>query len=83
MTRATQARVVECLGGGRRLAVKRATFDLFRSGKNELSHYASTAQLCKFGKAIHGDKFTMQNGNHETRVFYAMQLYSQLDKHVS
>jgi len=43
--RATRARAVECFGGGRRRAVKRAIFDLFRSGKNELSHYASTAQL--------------------------------------
>jgi len=66
-----QARVVECFGGGRRRVVKRATFDLFRSGKNELSHCASTAQLYKFGKAVHWDKSTMQNGNHENRVFYA------------
>jgi len=39
--------------------------------KNELFHYASTAQLLKCGKAIHWNKSTMQNGNHKDRVFYA------------
>ena len=34
----TRARLVECFGGGRRRVVKRAIFDLVRSGKNELSH---------------------------------------------
>ena len=58
---------------------KRAVFDLFCSGKkNELSHYASTAQLLKYGKAIHLNKSTMQNG--KPRKSCLLSSYSQLDR---
>jgi len=41
------------------------------SAKNELFHYASTAQLLKYDKAIHLNKSTMQNGKpRKNRVFY-------------
>ena len=50
---ATRTKLVECFGVGRRCVVKRAIFDIFRSGqKIELSHYTSTAQLLNCGKAI-------------------------------
>ena len=42
--------------------------------KNELSHYASTAQLLKCGKAIHWNKSTTQNGLETTKIVSFMQL---------
>jgi len=49
--------------------------------KNELFHYTSTAQLLKYGKAIHLNKSTMQNG--KPRKSCLLSSYSQLDKDVS
>jgi len=74
IVRPLRARLVECFGGGWRLAVKRAIFDLFRSGKNELSHYASTAQRLKCGKTIHWNKSTTQKWLETTNIVSSMQL---------
>ena len=56
-------------------------WSLLLQQKNELFHYASTAQLLKYGKAIHLNKSTMQNGKPWKSCL--LSSYSQLDKDVS
>jgi len=56
-------------------AVKRAIFDLFHSGKKELPHYASTAQLLSVVRQY--TETSQQCKMETTKIVSSMQLYSQ------
>jgi len=73
------ARLVECFGGGRRRWSSMPSLISSFQQKIEVSHYSSTAQLLKCGKAIHWNKSTVRNGN--SRKSCLLCSYSQLDRH--